>query len=73
MADSPPSLSARNAEAIASTLVHHGKKFDELHRAIQELHTMICSLQQEVVQHKGLIYRSLVNKHGTGSTVPEDA
>ena len=66
-------INERNAEAIANTLVHHGKKFDELHKAIQELRTMIFSLQQEVVQHKGLIYRSLVNKHGTGSTAPEDA
>ena len=72
MADSPPPLSARNAEAIGQTLEHHGKKFDEIHHAINELRTMIFSLQQEVIQHKGLIYRSLVNKHGTGPTQPDD-
>lgn len=57
-----------NAESIAQTLVHHGKVFDEMHEAFNQLSGRLLNLEKEVGNQKNLIVKSLQQKYGNGPT-----
>lgn len=61
-------IALMNADAIAETLVHHGKMFDELKEMLSKLGGRLANLESEVGHQKNLIVKSLQQKYGTGPT-----
>ena len=65
------SIEERNYEAVAQTLVHHGKIQVGLDEEIKGLQAQIAALRLELEQQRGLIVRSLQQTYGHGSTSGE--
>ena len=61
-------IAMKNAEALAQTLVHHGRIMEEQQERINHLTGLVQTLLSKQQNLETLYHKSLVAKYGTGPT-----
>lgn len=63
-------VAMKNAMAIAETLEHHGKVFEEMDERLTRLTNLFQTTQNKLITLESMIQAALSMKFGTGPTTP---